>query len=368
MKSMYGNYNNNNYGYSGWGSNSSGFTPSDMIEAWGGSKRGLADSYVNSIGLSKKDENTAAIGGLAASALAFGTGKIAGLGALGTSMASTLGITLGAAATPILGLAAVAGAGALGAFAITKGIPSLVNGAGQLSSVACKTIGGIFDKKSSNAIEKTHETFSEKAVTKSSELDKKNALIQEREAKFTKILQESKSFFDETNSAKTNSALKDLYSLKIPSQKSKRELHNFTSDYFIKSNTKVDNGAKILDVKNAKRSVGEFAKDLKLSRADKKELESAFLNRVEQKKDNFELHVDNRFRNPTTQRPQEKVEVKISANKQKAVAIAKKAQQATKRIESKKSIENSKDAQPKAATPTKKANHSSVKSKGNSGK
>lgn len=269
------------------------------------SGRGLAHSYTTTFAQKEKDENVATTGAVGFSAVALAAGKLTGLSSLGTGAAGILGLSASPIAAPLMGLAVVAGAGALGALAITKGTPSLVRGLGQAGAVAVKTISKHFENKSHQAIEKNHKTYDKKSVTKSRELDEKSTKIKERENKFSGIIKQARKNLDKGDLQTSQHDIANLYRLKIPSQQSRKELQAFSADYIL-HNSLVEmqdtNGitTKKLDMKTVEKNFSKLANDIKLSKGEKDNLSAALKNRIEEKIDDLEIYTDKHLRTDTT--------------------------------------------------------------------
>lgn len=265
------------------------------------SGRGLAHSYANTLAQKEKDENTATTGAVGFSAVALATGKLTGLSSIGTGAAGILGLGASSIAAPLMGLAIVAGAGALGALAITKGTPSLVRGLGKVGDVAAKTISHHFENKSYQAIEKNHKTYDEKSVTKSRELDEKSVKIKEREDKFSDIIKQARKNLDKGDLQISRNDIANLYRLKLPSQQSRKELRAFSADYILQNSlvkTQDNQGAitKKLDMKTVEKNFSKLANDTKLSKWEKDDLSAALKNRIEEKIDDLEIYTDKHLR------------------------------------------------------------------------
>lgn len=306
-------YNSNHSNGFGGGGGHAGSIVNNWQSARGFSDRG---------GASDTDKAIASSGGAAAVGLAV---KTVGMGKISAA------VGLGAAASPMVGIASIAAVGAVGAIGLVHNSPALARGAKHTLKLGAKFLG-----KAKDALMKTHNTYKEKAKTKSNHLEKFDEATKQRAEKFKSFVKDSRSKLVAGKDIKEN--LTTLHQLKVPTQKSKKELHNLTADYVIKNNLKEGK----LDFKGVTKDIKSFAKEAKLSRAETRDLKAGVNRRVEEHKDNFVMDKNNKVTNLNKNRDKAKQNAKEIDKKHKKVE-AKQKQEKVKKAEKRVKVQPPKE-------------------------
>ena len=220
------------------------------------------------------------------------------------------------------------GGGALAGVALQKSAPYLKKIGSEALKVASKAVSYGFNK-SIDIIKNTHNSYQPQAVTKSKNLDKTYTTLKKREIKFKGFVEETKNKMMTGKDIRDN--LSQMYQLKVPTQKAMKKLNNLAGDYFIKNNLKDGK----LDLGLMRKDIKMFAKDIKLSRTETKNLENGVFDRVEQYKDNLTLDKNNKIFDINKTKNEAKNEAK-KENKNNEQKIVKKKEEIKKEQEPKK--------------------------------
>ncbi len=307
-------YRNN--GFAGYGNGSF----NSMESAY---KNGLVSGYTKSNynGNAEKDLATGGAAVMTAGVVkAFGITKLGGVAA-----------AVGLGSAPLVGLAAVAAGGAVAAVAAYKSKDMIARGIGKGAEFALKSTGKALGL-SGKGLGKIYSSYQKSAKTKSEYLEKANEATKQKEEKFKGLVKTTRK--DLVNGKDIKDDLKQMYKLKIPTQKSMHELHKLTADHVLKNNSKSGK----LDMVGVKKEVDGFAKEVGLSKNETKVLHADVRDRLEEHKDNFRFDKDNKV-------------VKLGANKKKATQKAKEINTKQEKTKAKSVEKKQKAPAPKQKTP-----------------